>query len=73
MTQFVVSLQKDEHPQQTFVFDGSTTLETIFSEVAKRDRHKDFGEILEADYKVFRLTVSRDELAEVASQTSWIA
>lgn len=63
-SQFVVTITKRDSEPQTFVFPGNATLDTVFEEVTKRDRSKSLSDIAKGDdYRVFRLSVSRDESA----------
>jgi hypothetical protein len=61
-----VATTKDDI-QQTFVFNGSKTLDEVFAHVAGRHRGASFHEIADESgdgHKVFALLISRDESPE---------
>ena len=61
---------KDDH-QQTFVLDGGTTLDDMFKHVADRMRGGSFADVaarMSGTYRVFSLSVSRDESAEPTAE-----
>jgi hypothetical protein len=62
-----VASTKDDESQQTFVFDGTMTLDDVFAHIAERTRGGSFGTMarrLKGGHKVFNLSISRDESTE---------
>jgi hypothetical protein len=61
-----VATTKDES-QQTFIFDGTTTLDEVFTHVAQHTRGGSLATVLDklrGTHKIFNLSVSRDESIE---------
>ncbi len=64
---YVATAKEGDDCQQTFVFDGTMTLDQVFAHVAERGRGGGFAAIadrLSGKHKVFSLSISHDESCE---------
>ena len=64
---YVATIKEGDDCHQTFVFDGTTTLDELFASIAERSRGGGFAAIadrLSGKHRVFRLSISRDQSSE---------